>query len=335
MILASWADCAHVVMRARQRRLDLREQHAPMRVAIPQRMERSRLSELINDGYGQGRNDGYCPWIRIRRRLISKVSNLVVLPTPLYAWRSLHLLSGYEDRAANLALWLGAMEVREQFPAWPDPHEHPLTGLCPDRDRLLPFAPGLREIARACGIDHGVYPSTKIPFVATVDLALRLGKPPHDRLVLWSCKPLELMLEKGGERRLERLELERRYALAIGALNVVIDGSEAPRKFFARLDWFRPLHDEMLVFSGSAILEEFVAHFLHVCGSMPLNQAVRATGKRFHLTADLAHRLFRLASWIGHIDLDFMRPISMSRPIKRDGGATRKRMRMELLGWAT
>lgn len=335
MILRSWADCAHAVMRARERRLDLREQHAPMRVAIPQRMERNRLTELINDGYGQGRNDGYCPWIRIRRRLISPVSNLVVLSTPLYDWRSLHLLSGDEDRAANLALWLGATEVREQFPAWPDPHEHPISGLCRDRDRNLSTAPGMRDIARDCGIVHGVYPSTKIPFVATVDLALRVGEPPHDRLVLWSCKPLELMLAKGSERQLERLELERRYARAIGALNIVINGSEAPRRFFARLDWFRPLHDEMLVFARSAALEDFVAHFLHICGSMPLNRAVRAVGQRYHLSPDLSHRLFRMASWLGHIDLDFMKPISMSRPINRDGGVTRKRLRMELLGWAT
>jgi hypothetical protein len=332
MAMKTWEACAQELKRAWQNRPIGLAGYASKRVPIPRRMKLDRLNDLIRDGYGQGRNSDYCPWIRIRRRLTSRLSNLILLSTPLYESRPLHLLSGYEDRAANLALWLGVAEIREQFPAWPDPHAHPIIGLCPDRDRLMSHVPGLREIARECGIDHGVYPTTNVPFVATVDLALRVGEPPHDRLVLWSCKPLAMMLKPDARRRLERLELERRYALAIGARNIIFDGTEAPRKFFAQLDWFRPLHDEAWLFGQSPVLEDFAGSFLRASETLPIAAAVRQMAARFNFDFDLAGRLFRLASWTGHIDLDFMQPIAMSRPIRRDGGATRTRLRMALLG---
>jgi hypothetical protein len=303
------------------------------RVAIPRRMTLDRLDLLIRNGYGQGRNQFYEPWIRIRRRLSSPVSNLVALSTPLYARRSLHLLSGLEDRAAQLALWLGAAEIREQFPMWPDPHLHPIVGISRARDRLMHDVPGLLEIARNSGIDHGTYPGTRIPFVATVDLLIRMGSPPDDFLVLWGCKPLELMLEPGkNERRLERLELERLYSIAIGARSIVFDGTEASRRFFANLDWFRPLHAEVAAYGQSNQLQDFAGQFLAASRALPIRECVAHCGRLLALNHDSAHRFFRMAAWLGLIDIDFTQSIVMSRPLRRDGGGTAKRLRALLLG---
>lgn len=126
-------------------------------------MTQEKLAALLRRGVGCGRDDDYKPWIRVRRRLSSPVSNLYSLPNPLHA-RALQLLSGLEFQAANVALWFSCAEIREQHPLWPWAHAHPKCGRHAQLDSRLGMVKGLLEIAKDAGIDHGVYPGTHLPF---------------------------------------------------------------------------------------------------------------------------------------------------------------------------
>lgn len=138
-----------------------------------------RLQGLILQGFGQGRGEGYTPWIRVTRGNAPRKSNHVVAVTHVQA-RPLHLLSRLEYRAVRLAMWLGAVEVREQFPLWPwTGGPHPMAGLDDERDRALPTTLGLLALAKKAGIRHGHFVGApNLPYVATTDLVIRVGATP-------------------------------------------------------------------------------------------------------------------------------------------------------------
>ena len=299
-------------------------------------MTLDRLYALIAQGFGQGRDEAYKPWIRVTRSLSSPKSNVFVAQVPIHE-RGLHLLAGTEYNAGQLASWLGALEVREQFPLWPSPSRSPLWGLHPERDRTLVPAPGLLEIAADAGIDHGTYVGGNIPFVATTDLVLRIGVPPNDKLVFWSVKPLEKIVRgKSAARIRERLELERRYAVAVGAHHGVIDGTEMTRSLVENLDWFRPLRSELLAFRKTQCIEDFAAAFegLAVDGD-PLRVCIDAAGEQCSIPPNRVQAFFRAATWLGLTDVDLGVSVLMTKPPTRGGGARKLQLRKALLGDAS
>lgn len=297
----------------------------PFKVA----MSASRLFKLIDGGWGSGVGEQYCPWIRVRRLLTSKVSHVHAAHCPLYRHRQLQLLSDEEDYAMRLATWLGAIEVREQFPLWPDAHENPRGGWHPERDRSLRDAPGLLEIAKEAGIDHGRFAGTSIPYVATTDLLLRVGIPPDDKLVLWQCKPKgELKVT----RVRERIELEVRYARAIGALHRVIHKDVVPLRVHANLKWLQPLRSEVDGFGCSTQLRDFASEFMERSKSDPIHQCRREAAAAVRIPAQMGDNFFRMAAWGGLIDIDLAQPVLMTRQLRRDPNQLHTSLRRRLIG---
>lgn len=294
-------------------------------------MTEAKVKRLLAAGYGSGRDENYQAWIRIRRKLSSPVSNLHCMTSPVYT-RSLNLLSGLEHAAANVALWLRCNEIREQHPFWPWDHPHPGTGRHPDLDRAFTQAPGLLEIAKSAGIKHGVYPGTNVPFVATIDFTLSTGMWASSSLVHWSCKPWAVLNEAANrERILERIEMERLYSAAVGARHVLVDGRLFSAHLIGQLDWFRPLRSEMLNPAIVGPIREFSEHFMCVAADS-LYIAKHFAAQKAKVPDHLVEVIFRTAAWLGHIDLDFSRPIVMSRPLKRDENKLKRSLSMALLG---
>lgn len=294
-------------------------------------MTEKKLAKAIAAGCGSGRDERYQSWIRVRRNLHSPVSNLHSLCVPLYD-RPLQLLSGLEFAAANVALWLGADEVREQHPVWPLAHDHPAKGRHPDLDRRLGRVPGLLEIAKQAGIDHGVYPGTKIPFVATIDLTL--STPPWHRppLIHWSCKPKELLQSAPNRFRMhERIQLERLYSTIVGGMHVLIDGTQFTKTLIENLDWLRPLRSELQSFC-KARLQDFGGYLMETSETDSLSQAVNHAGRLVGLESDHANCHFRAVAWLGIIDIDLSCPIVMSHLLKKDSRGLKQRLQRELLG---
>ena len=293
----------------------------------------SRIERLVREGFGHGRDEDYVPWIRITRSLSSPVSHLTAAHTPVHA-RGIHLLSNLEDAAVRIAAWLGAQEIREQFPLFPWPGQHPMHGLDPDRDRTLGPAPALADIAREAGVELRRYVGSRVPYVATTDLVLRIGDHPNDRLVFWSCKPQQAIdCPRDGARVAEVLDLERRYAAAIGCKHVVFTGDEVAPRLLSNLIWLEPPRSHLLTRDGNA-RREFAAYFNEQDDDISIERRIELASELARIPRCDAHADFRTAAWLGLIDIDLTRPVLMSRPVVRGRAQTKGALREQLVGGA-
>lgn len=295
-------------------------------------MTTSKLTAAIRKGFGRGRDELYQPWIRVRRHLHSKVSKLSTQHTNLYE-RAIHVLAGTERDSLAIALWLGAIEVREQRPMWPDPHEHPACGLLPELDRRYLPVRGLLDIAKELGVDHGTYVGTNIPFVATIDFTFSVGRW-HDRqLIDWSVKPREILdTAPNRERIFERIAMERKYSQEVGSKHVLIDGTQWSELLADNVRDFRPLHSDYGDEGRRRLIEDFSAEFMHVADHETIIDALRRTAQRLKLSWNDANACFQAGAWFGHIDLDFTKPILTTQPMNRDAANTKHRLREQLFG---
>lgn len=293
------------------------------------------LALAREDGHGSGLGETYMPWIRIRRRLSSPVSNLMLLPTPVHA-RPLHLLARTESAAALVAAWLGAREIREQFPLWPEAHLAPFSGIRDGEGGERHMLPGLMSIAEDLGIRHGFYPGTKLPYVATTDLLVRFGDAGKQRFAFWACKPAEQLRRgaRGAERRWERLRLEEAYAAHCGSVHRVLDGEQFDRRLTDNLDWLIPLRSEWLQYESSAVLEDFSGYCFERLVVMPIRVAVATAAEQIGL--DMSNKmkmpwlLFRIATWSGYFDIDLSQPL-LTTKMARTGGARFKQAMLNAL----
>jgi hypothetical protein len=125
------------------------------------------LADAIREGRGTGTRDAYKPWIQVTRRTSSPYSNLSVVPVP-HLTRLTHYLSRGEREFALFLWWLGAVDVREQYPLWPWVHLHPVMQLGAASEPR--FHPGMRAIAREAGVPLRNYPGLDVPWIMTIDL---------------------------------------------------------------------------------------------------------------------------------------------------------------------
>ncbi|UDF36872.1 UNVERIFIED_ORG: TnsA endonuclease N-terminal domain-containing protein [Shinella sp. XGS7] len=141
----------------------------------------------------------------------------------------------------QLAKWLGAADVRDAYPAWPWPHEHPGVGL-PGFDSA-PRQSGLLAIAAKYGIDHGCYSGTDIPYVATIDVLTTWHTESCGyRLIALENKPFDVVHDPNPLlRSKERLELVRRYCIEAQVPHVIVHAERLPREFSANVDMLQPL----------------------------------------------------------------------------------------------
>lgn len=82
------------------------------------------LAAAIQEGPGNGMADSYKPWNEVARRTPSPYSDVSVVPVP-HLTRLAHYLSRGEREFALFMSWLGATDVREQYPLWPWKHLYP------------------------------------------------------------------------------------------------------------------------------------------------------------------------------------------------------------------
>ena len=309
---------------------------ARIRTARPhQERVESNVRKAIERGYGQGLGERYRPWITIRRGLVSPRSNIGVYCTAIHA-RPLHLLSRLEHTAAILAGWLGAREAREGFPMWPNEHLHP-DAASPEAPPAVARAvvPGLLDIARDAGIKHGNYPGTKIPYIATADFLLRSPAGRKSALVLVPVKPYSAIHERSRTqvRTLERLELQRRYANAIGARYIEYTEATCSPLLLSQLEWFSPTHSQLRNLGHREELHRFSEHFVSVQRDLSIHDAKGVAGQRSGIAdSRMCQRLFLLGAWLGLINIDFEHHVVMTERARIDTEGKKERLAEHLFG---
>lgn len=291
------------------------------------------LAGAIRSGRGIGVGDAYSPWTQITRNLSSPFSNLNLSPAPQLL-RPTHYLSRGERNCALLLWWLGAVDVREQYPLWPWEHVHPEIQLGPMK--ALRYHPGMRELAIEAGIPLHNYPGSSIPTVLSIDLVATIPAPSGDsRLVGISCKPRSIF-ENGSptDREIERLELDRRYCLHAAIPFRLAHPEEIPRDLIRQLHWLvpvlRPL--ELAALANSLAYEKYVERFAATAYNRPVYVASREAGKHAGLTGRTEQMAMTIALWRQDVDADLSRTVNTSAPLQPGGISLRTRLAAHWLG---
>jgi hypothetical protein len=245
------------------------------------------------------------------------------------------LLSALEYEAARVASWLGAVEIRTQFPLFPwSGHPHPMAGLDASWDACLPPTVGLLEIAHEAGIQHGSYVGAPdLPYVATTDLLVNTCASRNQRLAFWTVKPADVLrAAKPKSRLLERIELERLYAKSVGGTHVLYDGSHVSEYLLGNLDWLEPTRHERIDPAEISARARFVHCFNARPSSEPLRERIAIAASEACLEPNEGLRHFRAAAWLTEIDIDLSQPVLMSRPMNRGGNAFKNALNSRLTG---
>lgn len=288
----------------------------------------NQVARAIRTGAGQGFGDNYQPWIRIRRNFSSPVSYQVLSSVAINA-RNHHFLSQLEFHTALLCSFAGATDLRECLPLWPAEHPHPgfEEGYC------APLVPGLLDISRQLGIDHGCFVGTSVPYVASIDLVFR---PPVNSICILtgiSCKPRSIT--DRSSRAQERIGLDAGYCRAIGARHIHEDGTSIDPIVIRQLLWLVPTTKELRLHRGTSKLADFAAIFTESSTHQSITDAAIHSGKRVGLNFWDSFLFFRLSFWIHLIDIDVTREIDTTKPRIGDGGSNISRWRNHYFGCIT
>jgi hypothetical protein len=291
------------------------------------------LRALVADGAGQGHGDGYQPFIRVTPARSSPVSNLgrKFLPG---SNRSFHTLTENEWHVARLLKFLGAEDVREQFPLWPMAHPHPLADHPEAKSLRLPTSKGTIAIAANAKITHGNFVGTNLPNVITTDLAATVRRMGRLALSLVSCKPRDLLLNaKPSDRMPARLMLEKIYAEEIGAHFALADGKIFNATLRANIERFAPTDATLEKLRHQTELLVSVEKGVNGCiESLSVRELEKRVSRDITHDLDLARLAISLLIWERRIDFNFARTLPVLRPIPLGGAELNRELTNQLLG---
>lgn len=281
----------------------------------------ARLFQRIADRYGQGHGDDYKAWIRLTRANITNKSCQSAGNTLNGYKRRFNFMAQSERRFSILLHWLGAADIREQFPLWPVPHLHPLVGARGSENLGLGHVRGLLEIAKDAGIDHGYeIEARSIPYVATVDLMVTIYRKEVPSLVAFSCKPREVIESAGPlDNPLRRAELERRYMHEISGNFVMANPERYPQALYLNLEWLMPDDEVSDALEASPGFVAMCEHLIANINDVPIERAIQDGRLLSNMDSETANAVFRLLAWRQQIDIDLSSPIAMSRPARSGG----------------
>jgi hypothetical protein len=290
-----------------------------------------KLRRMIDEGYGQGHGELYRPFLQIRRKNSSPKGNQSVGPLPGCV-RAFHALTRVERQFGILCRWLGALDVREQLPAWPFPHPHPLAGAIGASRFEHVHAPGLVQIAAEAGIEHGVFPGTDVPYVATLDVVLTVATANAPRMVVISCKAgTDLAATPLTSRMIERLELERRYCDAISARYHVAHELALSKDLLSNLEVCGASLSQESRICTAAGFEAFKDTLNELLAHTSIRDAVGLATTRSRFDRSLAWPALHLLAWHLAIDIDMSYPKVTSQQAKLGGRQLRDTLHHRLL----
>lgn len=297
------------------------------------KMTEKKLIDMINAGYGQGHGDNYRPFLKNTRSAISKKGRQGSGKVLYGLDRACDFKSRQEKQIARALQWLGAADVREQFPIWPWPHPHPLIGAPGTERLLLPDAPGLLEIARLADISHGFFIGTTLPYVATVDFMVTVHTRQVPRLVAIACKDREIVLDVDRlARPLERLELERLYSNRIHIPHLIVNDAVFGQVLLANLEWLMPDEQTTVELRQDPNLDNFFDLINKNIFELSIDVAVEDARTKIGWTRNRGFSAFRYFAWCSASDIDLTQPLLMTQPAPKGGGRIYRLLQYEILG---
>ena len=297
------------------------------------KIERS-IEEMVLAGRGVGIGDGYQPWLMPHKRVTSTSSNISYVPMPMLR-RHCYFLSRGEKDLSHILWWVGAEDVREQFPLWPWAHPNPLAEIDPTTE--WPPHPGMDAVAEEAQIRTYWHPRFQADHVLTLDLMVtyRSDEDAKARLLGISCKPLEQYIEADLSSRLrERLELDRRYCCVAEINYQLIHPEFIPATLVRQVEWLAPLQPRKSIHRlvASCAYPTFVERLSTTAFLMPASDAVGLASRGLDWPPATAQFAAHLAMWRLDVDVDLREPISMASPLPKGGRPYREFIRSRLFG---
>lgn len=274
------------------------------------KVTQKKLTQWILEGRGQGHGGDYIPWLLIRRNQSPTGGSLQYRYVPQLN-RYFHLMSKGELHVARFLLWLGVLDIRDQFPCWPWPHEHPLYLHPRFQPQVLPWSEGTLACAKDLGIRHPNFPGTSIPYVPTFDMLVTIPSGIGVRAVSISVKPREEELALSNED-LGKLAIQREYSTRLEIPWRSMSGALIPPSLASNL---------LVCIHYSGPLDESLGHqwelFVRILNScispnLSINHALKAVEIEMRLPRNLVLRFFYRALWFRRTNIDLRQPIVMS-----------------------
>lgn len=287
-------------------------------------MTEAKLKRLVANGFGQGHLHTYKPWLRVTKHDYSPYSTVGHLSSPEFGHMH-HYRSDAERNSLVLLYWLGAYDARDQFPIWPWPHHHLSWGL-PGQDHAR--MPGLLQVAEEAGIRHGVYPGTKLPYIATLDIVSTWETGEGFHFVAHENKPYELVVKPDPlSRAMERLELTRRYLNGAKVRQHIVHAERYPAQLFVNLGFLRPClnRERQQQLRSSPDYNMIVERCNRWAYQHPLSVVLHESRKNATSKVDL-QRLSHLAIWHQDIDHDLRGPLEPWSTLIPGGRALKSRL---------
>jgi hypothetical protein len=292
----------------------------------------TKLVRLIRWGFGQGHLEKYTPWRTVTKKDFSRCSNLSHLPAPEYG-RKHHPRSKAQRHLLNRLAWCGAFDVRDQFPIWPWPHEHPLQGLLGASFEKL--ARGSFEIGSECGILPSLYPGTNLPRVITLHaLATLVDIKWRVRLAAYQVDSTEGEEREEISRTRELNVLRSRYCHDAGIEFRLIGERELSNTLSTNLDAIRPKASRDA--TARMRKSDLYDYFLKACQDEAYHTSpahvIEALSRRFDVPRVVFQNAYDTARWFQDIDHDLSLPVEPWNPLVLGGVALRDAVRNRLFG---
>lgn len=278
------------------------------------RITEKLIYKWITDGRGQGHGIEYVPWIKIARKSGLGKGHLELEYIPILG-RPCHYLAKNELKVALLLLWLGILDLREQFPCWPSLHPHPLYLHPHFHPAILPWSLGTLACAKSIGIKHPYYPSTKIIHIPTIDLLATISFNGTICAAAFDVKPDEedVPLDEGD---LEKLAIKFEYCKYLSIPWKLVSGTKIPETLCTNLELYVPYSGELkpqLSCKWECFIETLNEN---LSPHTSLLETIQLVAEKVEITSTDANNLFKRALWFRSSNIDLRQTIVMSEPPK-------------------
>jgi hypothetical protein len=280
------------------------------------------LRREVEGGLGVGFGENYKPALMIKRWNASPVSVQVLKALPNFD-RPCHFFSHSEWLLALLFSWIGC-HIREQFPLWPWPANHPEFSRFPALDYRLTSSVGMIEICKNADINHGNFIGTNIPYIWSIDLCAFM--PWVDDITRATCfisvKPLaseQYLHVDPLSRRVEKLEGERCYSKQLGINYYLADRTIFPGPIFANLEMLAPTAYLPINHPWANLLHLFLDKHHHQLESEPINYIRERLIQDFKCGDAAASYIKNHILWNQYVDCDLSKHIKVSMPAIKGG----------------
>lgn len=222
-------------------------------------------------------------------------------------------MSKEELHIVRFLLWLGVLDIRDQFPCWPWPHPHPLY-LHPNyHPATLPWSEGTIVCADKLGIKHPTYPGTRLKHIPTFDILVTLPCGGSVRAASVAVKPDEKDVPLTNED-LEKLAIQKEYSAQLDIPYKLMSGSMIPGTLASNLLILIHYSSQIEEPHGSAWGAFVSVLNSHISPDMTIKQSLKLVENITRLSWEIVLIYFNKALWFRKTNIDLRQAIVMNAP---------------------